>query len=430
MANPSVLATGVMNDYNVSSNQNGAISQVDSTGAVHAGVVTEIDKDPFKTHDPRVLSFKQSSTNKALVADYDLSNSLTKYGVFDPTVAGTWTLDPNKYFSNDDTTSNNWQTSNPYSIVTNGNDMYIMGYDQNTIVKIDMTDYTYTSTFYTYTPLAGKKGHGVDMDKVTIDGTDYIAALFINDDGSYANYGDSQLVILDFSGKTINTYNLNTNANSLNIDAAGTHAYITSYGGPQNAGGNNGSPYTSELQIVDFGKNSVIQTIGPKEAPVKTGDYIDVALVGSDAYVLTANYNDDFSQYTYRLVKAPQSSLYTNGTFDGSSDYTATVESGATWLLAYDGAVLWFVAGKLVYTIDTAVDMSSTALTLRANANDHSSDSQGLGISTAYGQLNTASVVIPYSAAAGVSRSAVSGGHTKFAKIMLPREILKKFGKA
>ena len=433
MSDPSVLAAGVMNDY-TSPNHNGAISQVDSTGAVHAGVVTEIDNDQFTNHDARVLNFLNNSAYKALVVDYYYSVK-SVYGVFDPTVAGTWTLNPNKYFSSDNTTSNIWHTSNPYSIVTKGNDMYIMGYDQNTIVKIDMTNsnYTYTSTFYTYTPLTGKTGHGVDMDKVTIDGTDYIAALFINDDGSYANYGDSQLVILDFSGKTINTCNLNANANSLNIginsDTGDPCAYVTSYGGPQNAGGNNGSPYTSELQIVDLKQNKILQTIGPKTTPVDAGDYIDVALVGSDAYVLTANANDEYTQYAYRLTKAPQASLL-KGTFDGNSTYTATVESGATWLLAYDGAVLWFVAGKLVYTIDTAVDMSSTALTLRANANDHSSDSQGLGISTAYGQLNTASVVIPYSAAAGVSRSAVSGGHTKFAKIMLPREILKKFGKA
>lgn len=434
MSDPSVLAAGVMNDY-TSPNHNGAISQVDSTGAVHAGVVTEIDNDQFTNHDARVLNFLNNSAYKALVVDYYYSVK-SVYGVFDPTVAGTWTLNPNKYFSSDNTTSNIWHTSNPYSIVTKGNDMYIMGYDQNTIVKIDMTNsnYTYTSTFYTYTPLTGKTGHGVDMDKVTIDGTDYIAALFINDDGSYANYGDSQLVLISLVDGSLydDPINLNANANSLNIDANGQYAYVTSYGGPQQAGGNNGNP-SSELQVVDIEPSSVIQTIGPTAAPVKTGDYVDVALVGSYAYVLTANYNDDYSQYTYMLVKAPQASLR-NGNFSGNSSYTATVDSGATWLLAYDGTVLWFVAGKQVYTIDTSVAISSSALTLRANANDHSSDSQGLGISTAYGQLNTASVVIPYSAAAGVSRaaarSAVSGGHTKFAKVMLPREVLEKLGRA
>ncbi|TCS81362.1 hypothetical protein [Pectinatus cerevisiiphilus] len=435
MAEPSLLGVGVINDYTHPGTAGGAISQVDSTGTVNAGVVTQINSgNTFNGHDPRILGFFNTSDSqkppRALVADYNYQAAST-YGVFTPRRnVSTWGNPENI------STSTDWHTNNPYSIVTNGNDMYIMGYDQNTIVKINTTNYTYTNTFYTYTPLTGKTGHGVDMDKITIGNTDYIVALFSNDDGSYGNYGDSQLVILDFSGKTISTCNLNANANSLNINITGNtpHAYITSYGGPQNAGGNNGSPYTSKLQIVDLTPPStVIQTIGPKTTPVDAGDYIDVALVGSYAYVLTANYNDDFSQYTYMLVKVSQANLL-NGTFDGNSSYTATVDSGATWLLAYDGTVLWFVAGKQVYTIDTSVAISSSALTLRANANDHSSDSQGLGISGAYGQLNTASVVIPYSATAGVSRaaarSAVSGGHTKFAKVMLPREVLEKLGRA
>ena len=429
MAEPSLLGVGVINDYTHPGTAGGAISQVDSTGTVNAGVVTQITSgNTFNGHDPRVLDFLKDSLHKALVVDYAYQASST-YGVFTPQRnVSTWGNPENT------STSTDWHTNNPYSIVTNGNDMYIMGYDQNTIVKINTTNYTYTSTFYTYTPLTGKTGHGVDMDKINIDGTDYIAALFSNDNGNYADYVDSQLTIIDFSGNSVATYNLNANANSLNIDAAGAYAYVTSYGGPQQIGGNNGSPYTSELQVVDIANGSVIQTIGPAVTPVTKGDYVDVALVGNNAYVLTVTGTNGWGNNDYRLVKTTQSALQA-GSFGTNSTYAVnSVDFGATWLLAYDGTVLWFVAGKQVYTIDTSVAISSSALTLRANANDHSSDSQGLGISGAYGQLNTASVVIPYSAAAGVSRaaarSAVSGGHTKFAKVMLPREVLEKLGRA
>lgn len=427
----SVLAAGVMNDYDSPSKKYGCISQVSGNSTatnpkVSAGVVQTLPGgNNFENHDPRVIGFQKGAANKALVIDYKYETSASLYGVFNPTAGGNWGTPVVK---------NNaaWGISNPYSIVTtNANDMYIMGYDSAQIIKIKMTNFNAASgnPFYTYTPLPGKTGHGVDMVKVTIGTKTYLAALFINSAG-YSNYGNSQLVLIDVTnGSEYKKINLNANANSLAV-STDNYAYVTSFGGMQQPGGNT----TSKLQVVNLTTTSPTPVNIGMVSPVSAGDYVDIALVGTRAYVLTANFNATYSEYTYRLIKTTQARLK-NGSFGTSSQYStysATVDAGATWLLAYDGTVLWFVAGKRIYTIKTSVNLSSTALIQRANADlnvpSGPGKNFGLGISRANGQLNTASVVIPY-AARGM-RGAAVGGQTKFSKCMLPPEELEKFRKA
>ncbi|QDR81388.1 hypothetical protein [Sporomusa termitida] len=418
----SVLAAGVMKDYTTPGDPYGCISQVDSAGTVHAGVVKTLPGgNYFEGHDARVLNFVKGSEYKALVVDYTYSPTSSLYGIFDPAANGIWGTPVVR-------TDTNWDINNPYSIVTNGNDMFLMGYDSQDIIKVDLTTFNAASgnPFFTYTPLAGKEGHGVDMDAVEIDGTLYLAALFINAEG-YSNYGNSQLVLVEAAtGDLAATIDLNANANSIAI-AADNFAYVTSFGGVQQPGGN----ATSRLQVVDLNASppAVTQTIGIV-TPVTAGDYVDVALVDANAYVLTANFDGSYSNYTYRLVRTTQASLKA-GNFGTSSTYSATVPSGATWLLAYDGIVLWFVRATEIYTIDTSVALSSSALTLRANAGlyNATTNPQGLGIDDpheVYGQLNTAAVVIP--AASAAPRAFARGAsHTKHAKVMLPPEELEKF---
>ncbi|QDR83424.1 hypothetical protein [Sporomusa termitida] len=420
----SVLAAGVMNNY-TSGKLYGCISQVDSAGTVHAGVVKTLPGgNYFEGHDARVLNFLKGSEYKALVVDYTYGTS-SLYGIFDPAANGVWGTPVVR-------TNTNWDINNPYSIVTNGNDMFLMGYDGVDIIKVDLTTFNAASgnPFFTYTPLAGKQGHGVDMDAVEIDGTLYLAALFINAEG-YSNYGNSQLVLVDAAtGDLFETIDLNANANSIAI-AADKFAYVTSFGGVQQPGGN----ATSQLEVVDLSIPEVTQTIG-MVTPVTDGDYVDIALVGANAYVLTANFDANYQFYTYRLVKTTQAFLK-GGSFGTVPDvdystYTQNlIPSGATWLLAYDGIVLWFVRATEIYTIDTSVNVSSAALTKRADATlyNATTNPQGLGIDDpheVYGQLNTAAVVIP--AASAAPRAFARGAsHTKHAKVMLPPEELEKF---
>lgn len=411
MAN-STLGVGVTS----SSYSQGIVSTVDTAGTRVREVVTkEGSSSTNLSGDPRVLGFKHNGADRALVASYRYSPTVSAvFGIYNP---ATWTLLVEK-------TSTEWGFSNPYGLVVVGDSLYVQDYDSNKITKVDLSSSgSYAaSTFYTVSPASGYTAHGNGMDYYNDGSNSYLIAVYSQVDSSY-NYTNSLLVKVLVAG-TPTAASVSLNANVMSVTVFGDTALVCSSGGSQIAGGNGAN---SKLQVVDVNAStpSVTQTITAMTSPSSFGDFVDVAIMEetTDAYVLLANYDSSWSNYTYRIIKTTAGDLSGGSFGTGYSTVTGTTSAAATWLLAPDSDVLWFVSANIVNLIDTSVDIdASGAITAVANnTNGSASGSIGLGNSAVNGYLNTASVVIEKTTAA-LKAAGVSVVRTKSAIRLLPLE--------
>jgi hypothetical protein len=265
--------------------------------------------------------------------------------------------------------------------------MFVAEYDDGLIDKISLTNYAEVLTggnaFYTFPAVSGYTAHCAGIG--VYDGK--IVALF-NQGQGYSSYIASTLAIINpsdgsavYLGPTGNDDPNNLPAglgqNALGLTVDGGFAYVSSYGGPQQGGGNT----TSKLEAVNL---STLTITGTHTAGSDgMGDFTSVAINGTDAYVLRASYTATWDQYNYNIYKtttvvlqsnAPIISPPFNSGLEPPSGTTTTIYPGATWLLALTGGRLWAVLGDRVKAFDIsgatpALDFEKTEYAYDANGN-------------------------------------------------------------
>lgn len=418
----STLACGVINAaYN-----QGIVSTVNTLGARGVPKVTYIDV--AGTHetisgDPRVLGYKYNNANYAMVAAYTYTTLGTpgtaRVALFSIDSSGNWTQLVQK-------PSAEWGFSNPYGLVVIDSNLYVQDYDSGAITVVNLSTYA-TSTLYTMPSVTSggtiylPHGNGLDYH------ADYglVAIYSFLPSGSYSNYYASKLAIVPTDGSTADVVSgLNNNVVSVTVDSSGI-AYVTSIGGAQQAGGNSASKIeTVNLSTLALGTTPV--TISALPAGQQKGDFVDVAFWDSAAYVLRANYDTNYSEYSYQLFKTDGTSLQggTLGT-NTTGPLTAT-PADATWLLAPAVDALWFVSGSAANIVASG-NLSSTSVTKKADHTQYSSANQGIGDENCHSHLNTASVVIniaDQAARDAGADAAVAATRTKVAfKFVRPEEL-------
>ncbi|MDR2005829.1 MAG: hypothetical protein LBP78_01090 [Acidaminococcales bacterium] len=358
------LAYGNSNDNYA----NGVIDQISDNAAsptIDLAVVTGLPFDPQNPEplggDPRVLGFTDGSGNeRALVINYNYSGwdpGTAEFGIFDPSTTP-WTSVAVR-------TNTQWsKLTNPYGIARLDNaNMFVADYDGGLIDKITLTNYAEVLTggnaFYTFPVVSGNTAHCAGIG--VYDGK--IVALF-NQGQGYSSYIASTLAIINpsdgsavYLGPTSNNPNASgLGANALGLTVDGGYAYVSSYGGPQQGGGN----AASKVEAVNLSNLTIVGTTSSSAGDL--GDFVSTAVNGTDAYVLRASYTASYDQYDYKIYKTTTADLQA-GTVDltdyfllGQEPPNAGDESypGVTWLLAYANGRLWAVLGDRIAGIDPA----------------------------------------------------------------------------
>ncbi|MDU4960686.1 MAG: hypothetical protein E6X17_08490 [Sporomusaceae bacterium] len=424
----SVLAAGVVN----SSYTSGVIGSVTNSGVKSAGALPQLNGVNF-SGDPRVLNFAYNGTEYAMVLSYTYvfgQPGTATIGFYIPTVPkatppqDAWTLvgsSGGKTYS-----SSFLKFSNPYSLVVVSSDLYVADYDSGKIIKVslanlateilaaDVTEYYSLPSASVPSPYVAKC-NGMDY----VDGR--LVMLFnLPNPSDYTDYHNSYVVMKQISTGTVTgPVTLNKNAVSVAADKGPAptnyfYAYVCSIGGAQQAGGNGAA---SKLQVVRFSSPITVNDILATATPTGEGDFVDVAILGTDAYILAANYNSSYTSYNYQVIKTPLNSLRA-ASLASSTSIDDTAPAGATWMLAPSGDSgdpLWFVSGNEANTLSAAL-----AVSLKATPADlgivRGSDNINVN-------LNTAAVVIAGTTMAARA-AAVSAARTKLAvRLSLPQEI-------
>jgi hypothetical protein len=344
-------------------------------------------------------------------------------------------------------THTDWGFSNPYGLVAVNSKLHVQDYDSGKITVINLASGYTTTTLYTM-PSVTDSGttylpHGNGMDYTPDYGL--IAIYSFLPSGSYNNYYNSKLAIVPIDGSTPSIVSdLNKNVVAVTVDPdpeANYYAYICSIGGAQQGGGNP----DSKIQTVDLSVPELLTaeiTVSDLPAPlspeIKRGDFVDVGFWDSSAYVLRANYDTNYTQYSYQILKTTGAQLQAGSFGTVGTDYTQTgiktaTPADATWMLGPSVDALWFVSGSDVNTVASG-SLSSGSVTKKADASNESSSSFGLG-DTVSGvdidaHLNTASVVIDVADTAPALKGATArpaASRTKVAfRFIRPEELEKK----
>jgi hypothetical protein len=428
------LACGVIN----SSYDQGIVSSVNTLGNRRVPEITQFNVGTVSapvyenlSGDPRVLGYKHGSDNCVMISSYT-------YNPLEPGTPGTARVALFKINATTGAweqliqkTHATWGFSNPYGLVVVSNTMYVQDYDSGKITAVDLTTYN-TSTLYTMGSVSAggitylPHGNGMDYD------ADFglIVIFSFLESGSYTNYTNSKLAVVPVGGTVSVVSGLNKNVVSIAVDEG--IAYVSSIGGAQQGGGNPASKIeTVDLSAFTLGTYPITATT----SPVTTGDFVDVAFRDSAAYVLRANYNATYTQYSYQLIKTTGADLQA-GTFGA---YTTTglknaVPADATWLLAPTVDALWFVSGSaanIIQLTDDELDTNSVVKKADASAYSTTPGNQGIGSATINAHLNTASVVIDVADVAAKdavgAAAAVYATRTKVAfRFVRPEELEKK----
>ncbi|HIU64899.1 MAG TPA: hypothetical protein IAB06_07700 [Candidatus Avacidaminococcus intestinavium] len=460
----SKISVGLVN----STYSNGWIGSVESDGTMEAVAVNEIISGTAMTTDPRVIPISTTGTLRTLINSYAYGGvgglgqqGSALYGIYNPTGSGTpstWGSPIEKAQSNQSspvTGVQEWSVSNPYTAAVLGNTMYLSDNDNVSsdlsarIYSYDMTGDAFTQNelatapFYKFVPGNDPssnpyKGAGTGLELYN-DGTDdYLIATFnrYNNTGWTYNFGPSELVKIKISDGSNESVSLNHNSSGVVVE--GDFAYVTSVGGAQVT---NGNPL-SKLEMVDI---SLSPDVLPNALDVTKsnsvlsgfsgGDYIDVAFVGTKAYVLLAHYYDEdpktYVGYKYAIIQTTANDLQNGGFGIAPKFITGTTNPASpTFALLPSGlGELYFVDGVNIKLIDTSVDIDQTtptnAISLVKTAGDFENYNESPSVDGYV--LNTAGVVIektPTAMAlkAGAKRASV----TKMAKRLARPEDLER----
>ena len=433
------LACGVIN----SSYDQGIVSSINTLGNRRVPEITHIDVgaglDPeVISGDPRVLGYKHGSDNCVMISAYTYDKKkpgtpgTARVALFKiNATTGAWEQLIQK-------THATWGFSNPYGLVVvdEENKMYVQDYDSGKITAVDLTTYN-TSTLYTMGSVSSggttylPHGNGIDYSDYGL-----IAIFSFLESGSYTNYTNSKLAVAPVDGSTASVVS-GLNKNVVSVAVEGDFAYISSIGGAQQGGGNPASKIESvDLTTPVLGTTPVtISALPTTPSGEQKGDFVDVAFRGGAAYVLRANYDTNYTSYSYRLIKTTGTSLRAGsfGTYTTIAD-TAT-PADATWLLAPAVDTLWFVSGSAANIIQLiSGGLGTGSVVKKADASLSTASSYGLGTTVSgaaiNAHLNTASVVIDVADVAAkeaVGIAAVSATRTKVAfRFVRPEELEKK----
>ena len=426
------LACGVIN----AAYDRGIVSSVNTLGNRRVPEITQFNVGTVSTPvyanisgDPRVLGYRHGSDDCVMVAAYT-------YDVPGYPGAGRVAL-----FKIDATTGDweqliqkeaaTWGFSNPYGLVVVGNNMYVQDYDSGAITVVNLTTYA-TSTLYTVAAVTDGGitylPHGNGMDYHASTGR-LIAVYSFLPSGSYTNYYPSKLIAAQLVGGTAVVSGLNKNVVAVTVDE--DYAYVCSIGGAQQGGGNS----ASKIQTVSLSPLALLTPeITTSTSPVSSGDFVDVAFWDGAAYVLQANYNTAYTQYSYQLIQTSGSDIRggTFGTYTTTTVLTAS-PADATWMLGPSEDALWFVSGSAanIVELNGSGELDSGSVTKKADASLSTSSIYGLGTTigsdTIAAHLNTASVVIDAADAVArkkIGAAAVAAARTKVAfKFVRPEEL-------
>lgn len=424
------------------------------------GVVTQLPSGTDLTGDPRVLAFKHNGADRVLVSSYQYVSSGTGtavYGVYAPTASGSWgsPIATATSAAPDPTDLSKWGVSNPWGLVSIGDYLYIQDNDiSNAIAVIDMTNDAYTlaaTVSNVFTTTGSFVPHGSGMDVYTIEDEELnpvniLVALYYQSNSASTTYGNSGIVLLRANGTTVTKIGtqlatLTENATSVTVEQSGAsyYAFVTAFGGSQQAGGN-GSASTVQVVTLPNSVSSGVyspaialsKTITATTTPSTFGDFNDLEFWNTYAYILASNYDVPYQTYTFKLIRVSTASLLA-GNFSGSSTTDDPVTgvpltsspAGATWLLAPAYDTLWLVDGNYVHTVAPGVLTNTSSLTIAADYTDGTvAGSVGLGNNNVNGYLNTASVVIDISSLR--TRSVGAKVHISRTKVGLSIEELKR----
>ena len=422
----------------------------ETSGTLVNVAVTSLDGTAFTT-DVRILPITTTGSDpRALVNNYNLSvpGSLGQagsalYGIYDPS-SSTWGLEQKAQCTSSPAPSiQEWSISNPYGIVTVSTTMYMIDYDPASDKSAHIFSYNMSGDAFSengtpiYTFVPGNDGSSPTPNQYTAAGTGldlygtYLIATFnryyIDTSGGgwgVYHYGPSALVKIPLSSGTVTTTPAHENTNGLVVE--GNFAYVTSYGGAQVADGN----ASSQLDVFDLSLTTptLEATLTTTESDelfdgeYTQGDYTDVAFVNGKAYVLLAQYDDNYENYKYAIIQTTATALQNSefGTTAKSKVGTVTPASPCFALLPGGDNSLYFVDGVNINTINVGIDINATgAIAPIVDAGDFVNGSDAGAL------FNSAAVVIekvPTAMAlkAGVKRATV----TKMAKrIARPEEL-------
>lgn len=442
------LACGVIN----STYDRGIVSSINTLGNRRVPEITTIDVSGTPesiSGDPRVLGYlhiQNSGTDYCvMVAAYTYTTPGTpgtaRIALFRIDAAtGNWVQLVQK-------PSADWGFSNPYGLVAVNSQLFVQDYDSGKITVINLASSSYTTTTLYTMPSVTDSGttylpHGNGMDYTEDYGL--VAIYSFLPAGSYTNYYNSKLAIVPIDSSTPSVVSdLNKNAVAVTVDTdpeANYFAYVCSIGGAQQGGGNP----ASKIQTVDLSVPELLTaeiTVSDLPAPtppeIRRGDFVDVAFWNSAAYVLRANYDTNYTEYDYQILKTTGLSLRggTFGTFTQTGILPAT-PADATWMLGPSVDALWFVSGSAANTVASG-SLSSGSVTKKADASNSTSSSYGLGTTIGTddidAHLNTASVVIDLADAAPALKGAPArpaAARTKVAFRFVRPEELEERAKA
>lgn len=416
----------------------------DGSAASKKTVLTEVPAGEAMQSDPRVVPVTDSAT---LVDNYQYGSEgigTGMYGIFDPagifpepSAPPLWEVLQTAKTADAPTTvtaKQIWTAANPYGALQKDTKMYLSDYDNGKIFRYTTASNAYSEDkfganayyFAPTLPSGATRAGAMGMD-AQANGMVVAFTFYSTDESGNYTYQPSGLYLLPVDNAATasvtplasTTCTENVNGTTVN----GDFVYTTSFGGMQQAGGNK----TSALEVFqitgsgsNYSFNSIKKIVATDINGISTGDFLGVEVVGDDAFILMANYDESYETYTYQILKVAVSALNADtGVPAVEKRVDGTVSpAGATWgLLKDDNNDLYLVDGVNIKKINPA-DLSLTTI---CSASDFTFNS------TKGDVLNTAGIVIH--ASAGMLRGA-PGAHVSVAKmarhLAAPKELKKR----
>jgi hypothetical protein len=348
--------------YDSSGNGHGMAGRIADSGGDKASAVTPYPDMAGGTTsiplngDPTVQGFDFDSTLGIAVTDYTGSAGNPIYifnaanGDLETSVSDGWS-----------------DVANLYELITIGNYLYALDYDNGRVVEINPNDgYAQTGVSYTV-PTVVQSGvtyypHGVTL--LNIGGSLY--GLFAFADSTFTTYANSELIKFTIKGGVsitvgANNHNSNFAQNAFAMSVSGSKVYVASIGGYQGTGYNT----TSSIQSIADSGNLRTNSVSTVMSPSSTYPYnfLDVSFDGATAFVLMGAYDENFN-LTGTLLKTTNFSTF------------STIDSFTSipyyyWAAQYtsNNNRLWYARGDQIWVYDAAKTTSPVAeLTLTAGS--------------------------------------------------------------
>ena len=324
-------------DTNYSTGRIGTIAS--TTGTVNQNAAGPLNGAPA------VHTFKDANgQTRVLAYNYSYSAVNPEAVVYNPATA-TWTSV--KSIANLAGTD----ISNLYGVATIGNYLYAIDYESAKVVKINMTNDSYSvePTQYTLPGTAGFEKHGVAITAVGND----LYALFteVNDPWGNANYLTSKVVKLNKDTLAPVGNPVEVGKNAFTLKYYNNKLYVASLGGKQQSDAYNSGQ--SRINVVNLATMTVTT---PFTAGVNIPyDFRDIT-IGSNgtAYILVGKYINNYATMQGQVYKTTATAIDSGNIGIPVQQQGATSNTfntgGFCWALHYESSTdrLWFAKGNQV----------------------------------------------------------------------------------